>query len=265
MSLLDLYVQGWREATSSVIDLLPTLSDEEWAASTDCPDWTVHDVTAHLAHLEHDLASGTTSSPVLGGTDIVSAFTQAGVDARSGMSHLDLIDELASAVAIRSKALDELPEDPHTRAPVTPAGVDWTWDTLLRNRCIDVWVHEQDIRRAIGRSGGLDSTGAHVTTNTFKSAMSYVVGKKVRPAPGTTIGWHITGQIPFELAVVVGEDGRAKPTDVEADDLDVLLTMGSEAFAVLGAGRRTADLLDVTVAGDPELADVVLAAMPVTF
>lgn len=265
MNLLDLYVQAWRDSAASIIGLLPTLDDADWAKSTDCPGWTVKDVAAHLAHLEHELATGTASAADPDATVVESTYTEAGVEARRGHTSGELQTQFAEAVAVRDRALQTLPDDPQSPAPVTPGGVDWSWDTLLRNRAIDVWVHEQDIRRAVGRPGDLASTGAHVTTDTFKLAMPYVIGKKVKPAPGTTIGWHVTGEIPFDLIVIVGEDGRAKPAESFEGEPQVSLSMTTEEFNVLAAGRRTADQLDVGISGDTHLGQTVLAAMSVTF
>lgn len=260
-----MYVQGWRDSSASILELLPTLTDDDWALPTDCPEWTVKDIAAHLAHLEDELVTGETAYSDPGASAVASAYTRHGVEARSAKTPAEHIAEFSDAVAIRSRALRDLPDDPDTPAPSTPGGIDWSWDTLLRNRCIDVWVHEQDIRRAVGRPGGLDSVGAQVTTTAFKMAMPFVIGKKVRPSPGTTIGWHVTGQVPFDLAVAVGEDGRAKPAEIAPDDLDVLISMSSEHFTILSAGRRTADRLDVRVTGDVDLGGSVLASMPVTF
>lgn len=265
MSLLELYVQGWRDSSAALLDLLPTLSADEWSAQTDCPGWTVKDVAAHLAHLEHALSIGDTNSPAPDATEVVSAYTEVGVAARRERSPEQLIAEFAEALRLRAGQLEILPEDAQALAPITPGGIQWSWDTLLRNRCIDVWVHEQDIRRAIDRPGGLDSAGAQVTTNTFKFAMAYVVGKKVRPDPGTSIGWRVLGEIPFDLTVVVGQDGRAKPGDAPPGGPNTLLTLATEEFNVLAAGRRSADRLGVVVEGDAALADSVLAAMSVTF
>lgn len=264
MNLLEVYVQAWRDSATSVIGLLPTLDEADWSAQTDCPGWTVKDVAAHLAHLESKLATGEIGTPVQETASVASAFTEAGVEARRPRSVEELQTEFADAVATRTVQLNTLPEDPQTPAPVTPGGVPWSWDTLLRNRAIDVWVHEQDIRRAIARPGSLDSAGAQVTTNTFRFAMPYVVGKKVRPAPGTTIGWHVTGEVPFDLTVAVGEDGRAEPVEQPTEEPRVLLTMTTEEFTVLGAGRRTAEQLNVEISGDQVLGRQLLTAMPVT-
>lgn len=265
MNPLEVYVRAWRDSAAAINTLLPTLDDADWATPTDCPGWTVKDIAAHLAHLEHELASGETGTPDPVITAISSSYTEPGVQARRSHTTEQLRAEFAAAIASREQELQTLPADPQSPAPVTPGAISWTWDTLLRNRAIDVWVHEQDIRRALGRPGGLDSTGAHVTANTFRLAMPFVIGKKVRPAPGTTVCWRVTGEIPFELTVAVDADGRAKPSDAPVGEAQSLLTMSTEAFTVLGAGRRTADRLDVVVSGDRELARTVLSAMPVTF
>lgn len=265
MNLLEVYVQAWHDSASAIATLLPTLDESEWEAPTDCPGWTVKDVAAHLAHLENELATGVVASTDPSMTEMISAYTQAGVEARRDHTIEELQSEFAEAVAVREQELQNLNDDPGSPAPVTPGGISWSWDTLLRNRAIDVWVHEQDIRRAVGKPGGMDSAGAHVTSNTFKRAMPFVVGKKVRPAPGTTVGWHVTGEIPFDLIVAVDEDGRAKPTPSIDGEPQALLTMSTEAFTALGAGRRTADQLDVKISGDRELGSTVLSAMPVTF
>lgn len=265
MNPLEVYVQAWRDSATSINTLLPTLDEHDWSMSTDCPGWTVKDVTAHLAHLESELATGEVGTADPSMTVMSSSYTEAGVKARSSHTTEELCAEFAEAVSVREHMLQTLPDDPQSLAPATPGGINWSWDTLLRNRAIDLWVHEQDIRRAVGKPGGLDSAGAHVTTTTFKMAMPFVIGKKVRPAAGSTVGWHVTGEIPFDLVVAVGADGRAKAHESIDGEPQSLLTMTSETFAVLGAGRRTAAGLDVQIDGDRELAEAVLSSMPVTF
>jgi uncharacterized protein (TIGR03083 family) len=265
MNLLEVYVKAWRESAAAINALLPTLDEGEWSMPTDCPDWTVKDIAAHLAHLENELATGEVAYSDPSMTEMASAYTRAGVEARRDNSAEELLFEFAEAVALREQELQSLPDDPDQPAPLTPGGINWSWDTLLRNRAIDVWVHEQDIRRAVGKPGGLDSSGARVTANTFRMAMPFVVGRKVRPAPGTTVAWHVTGEIPFDLVVAVGADGRAKPVKAIDGVPQAALTMSTESFTILGAGRRTVAQLDVDISGDHELASSVLASMPVTF
>ncbi len=88
-----------------------------------------------------------------------------------------------------------------------------------------------------------DSGGAQVTTHAFAAGMPFVLGKRVSPPAGTSVLWRITGEVPLETGAIVGEDGRAR-SEV-ADDPTATLTLTSEAFTVLAAGRRTPDRVDV--------------------
>lgn len=268
MSMLPTYVAGWRESVARVLDLLDGLDAADAATPTDCPGWTVQDLAAHTAHLESIGIAEASDSGAAGASELPSTFTEAGVAERRGLSMAELVAEIRHAVDLRSEQLDDLPDDPSTPAPVTPGGIDWTWDTLLRNRCIDIWVHEQDIRRALGRPGGFDGTAAQVVAMTFSFAMPFVLGKRVKPPAGTVVHWNVTGPVPLDLAVRVGDDGRAQRLDnapMSSEDTPVTtLTMDTETFTVLAAGRRTPDALDITIDGDEALALTVLDAMTVT-
>ena len=268
MDLLDTYVRGWHESALSIVALAGELDEADWARPTDCDEWTVKDIVAHLAHLETELCNTEQNqsqhSDGTAVTDVASAYTGAGVEARRDRTPAELVAEFAAAVELRASRLADLPDDPSAPAPVTPGGVAWSWDTLLRNRSIDVWVHEQDIRRATGRPGGLDSTGAHVAVMTFSFAMPYVLGKKVKPPAMSTVRWNVTGETPLELVAHVGEDGRASAIE-SFDEPSATLTMTTETFTVLTAGRRNPDEVEVTIDGDQDLGRATLAAMDIMF
>lgn len=264
MNLLETYVRGWHEATEAILTLAPQLADADWGRPTDCPGWTVKDVMSHLAHLETELSrTEQTSCDRAGATEVAAAYTAAGIEARRDRTPAELIDELAEAVQLRSGRLTHLPDDPSALAPITPGGIPWSWDTLLRNRSIDAWVHEQDIRRATGRPGGLDSAGAQVAVMTFSFAMPYVLGKRVKPPAMSTVRWDVTGETPLELTVRIGEDGRASAIET-LEEPTTTLSMSTETFTVLTAGRRTPDQVDVDIEGDEDLGWATLSAMAIT-
>ena len=263
MHPLEPYIQAWHGSARDVIDLLPSLPDDDWSKPTDLPGWSVHDVAAHLAHLEAVLAGhDTTPAPSRGNGQTPSQdYTQAGVDVRADRSPHELVDELQKAVEARVELLSD-PPDPSAKPDTTPAGVDWTWETLLRNRTIDLWCHEQDIRRAVDRPGSLGTAGAQVTAHTFAAGMPFVLGKRVAPPVGTSVVWRITGEVPMEIGAIIGDDGRAASQVVE--EPNATLTMTNEAFTVLGAGRRTPDQVDVEIHGDEQLGQAVLDTMGLT-
>jgi len=254
MTDLRTYVDAWHESAQAVLGLEP----DDWDAPTDLPGWTARDVLAHLVHLERVLVEGETQR--IGGAQVPSDYTNAGVDALRGVPVEQLRADLRDLVARRAETLAELP-DPQARAEPTPAGVEWTWDVALRNRAIDLWTHEQDIRRATGLPGGLDSLGAHVTTASFGAALPFVLGRRAGAPAGSVVRWHVTGPVALDSTIGIGEDGRARPTDATAD---VTLTMDTEAFTVLAGGRRGPEDVEVAIDGDTELGRRVLAAMAIT-
>lgn len=255
MTDLRPYVDAWHAAALAVLELDP----DDWEVPTDLPGWTARDVLAHLVHLERVLVEG--EPTVGGGATIPADYTNAGVEALRDVPVDELRTALADLVSTRAEALTDLP-DPAAPAINTPAGAQWTWETALRNRSIDLWMHEQDIRRAVGLPGGLDSPGATVTTYSLAFALPYVLGRKVGAAPGTVVRWIVTGPVSLDTTIGVGADGKARPTD---DEPLATLTMDTETFAVLAGGRRGPEAVSVEVDGDPDLAARVLAAMAVTF
>lgn len=256
---LQTYVDAWRHSVNAVLDL--DLRSEDADRITDLPGWSVRDVVAHLVHLEEVLADGSETARADGPKGLSAEYTQAGVDALRDVPLPDLLARLRAAVDRRSAQLEVLPEDPNALAPSTPSGTPWSWDTLLRNRVIDAWMHEQDLRRAIGRSGNLDSPGAHVTVQSFRAALPFVIGKRAGAPAGHPVGVVVTGQIPFSRTVAVDDDGRAGDTDA---DPKTTLTMDTESFAILGGGRRKPGQVPVTVEGDSELAHRVLTGLAIT-
>lgn len=264
MSDLDTSVRAWRSTTDDVLRLAADLGDEEWARPTDLPGWTAQDVLAHLAAVEHEIATGEGPTGVapIPGRPMMSWWTEAGVAERRGRTAPDLIEELRSAVDARSAHLAQHPPtDPAAPADRTPGHIPWDNATLFRNRVVDVWVHGQDIRRAVGRPGSLDTAGAEFTASVFVSSWPYLLGKRAGAPAGTTLAVIVDG---VRTDVAVGESGRAAITSQPAAEPTVSLVMTREELCLLCAGRRAAGQLAIRVEGDADLAARLLANPAVT-
>jgi uncharacterized protein (TIGR03083 family) len=263
------YVDAWETAIRDVLTLLRSLSPDDWSQPTDLPGWDVRAVAAHLAHLESELA-GNEQQPVEVPEleHVVSPmghYTEMGPLARASWSTEQIIDELETSAATRAAALQADPPSDGTAAPPrTPGGIGWNWETLLSNRVLDVWMHEQDIRRAVGRPGGFDSPAAAHTVAVFGRGLGYVVGKRVAPPVGTTVVLDVTGPHPVHAAVMVGDDGRAIPLPSDPVTATVTLRLDLESYLVLSGGRRRPSDVPVAVEGDQQLGARVLASMALT-
>jgi uncharacterized protein (TIGR03083 family) len=261
MTDLQVLVEAWRSTTDSVLTLLSDLTEREWDLPTDCPGWDVRHVVAHLAAVEDELAGGEGPVDVAEGTrNVPATYTQAGVDARADHSPAQLIEEIRAASTTRYDQVARVGADPVAAADRTPGGIDWDWRTLLRNRVVDVWVHEQDIRRATGRPGGMRGPGAEVTYAAFIAAVPYVVGKRADAPPGMTVVMQVDSRV---TAFSVDDDGRCRLVDTVSRPA-TRLSMDMETFTVLAAGRRDPAGCRVTVEGDARLAERILRSLAVT-
>ncbi|GAA2133561.1 maleylpyruvate isomerase family mycothiol-dependent enzyme [Nocardioides bigeumensis] len=250
------YVEVWWRAVDDLTTLLEELTADDWAAPTDLPGWDVHAVAAHTAHLEGVLAGQPEETVDVGEPEhvrgVMGLYTEQGVVARRDRTPDELINEIREAATSRHTALLA---DPPTDGAAKPdrifGGIGWDWQTLLRNRPLDVWMHEQDVRRAVGRPGGLDSPAAGHTVDYLSESLGYVLAKRAGATPGTSVRLDVDGHAP--VAYVVGEDGRGRRLDDLPPEPTVTITTGPEWFALLAGGRRTPPDDAVRIDGDVEL------------
>lgn len=258
------YVGAWWRAVNDFTSLLEELDSEDWAEPTDLPGWSVHDVAAHTAHLEAILAGAPEETIDVGevahANGLMGLYTEQGVVARRERSPDELITEIRESATSRHTALlADPPTDGSAAPPIVFGGLPWDQNTLLRNRPLDVWMHEQDVRRAVGRPGNLDTPPADHTIAYMSEALGVIVGKRVAPSAGTTVALAVEGCAPS--AVEVGEDGRARSVEAPSDP-SVRIELGREAFIVTAGGRRTPE--GVVFQGDAELGQRVVDAFRTT-
>ena len=256
----------WEQASQDLLAVLRDLSDADWDQPA-LPGWTVRDVLAHLAHLESEAAGmpqpdgGRVGLEAQVNQPMPTDITETGVAARRGRSAAELLDEFETACARRREALAGLDvSDPRALAPGFAGEIGWDIATWLRNRPIDLWVHEQDVRRATGRPVVTSSAGAaHVA-----GVMTKVFPMTLRRLPtGTAVVAHVSGPQGRVLAARVGDDGRAAPFD-PSEGSDVTLEMDDATWLLLTGGRLDPADADITVTGDEGTAAIVLGRFNVT-
>jgi uncharacterized protein (TIGR03083 family) len=261
------YVSLWWGAVGSFVEVLEALSPEDWAKPTDLPGWDVHACAAHTAHLEAILSGAPEETlsfePPDHATTLMSIYTEQGVVARRHRSPAELVEEIRSATTARhQRLLDDPPTDGGGRPDPIFGGVGWDWETLLRNRPLDVWMHEQDVRRAVRRPGGMDSPAAAHVVDYLSESLGYVLAKRAAAPAGTTLVLRVDEHAP--RAFVVGDSGRGAATADIPEEPTVCLAMDREAFVLLAGGRREPAPGSVRVDGDGELGQRVLDRLAVT-
>jgi len=238
--------------------------DADWSVPTDLPGWTVQDVFSHVAGIESDLLGrpATGHAPDFGALPYVqdpfAQYVEVAVDARRSWSPARVRADLVDVIDERVLLLDA----GEVEANSPTVAFFGSMERLLVMRPFDVWVHEQDVRRATGRPGNLTGAGAQVTAAAIRSMLPYVVGKRVKPGPGTCVRWTVTGELAFVETVLIDGDGRAALAPDYPGEPTVTLSASWEAFALIASGRAAA--AQPTVTGDAKLGSQVLDQMTVT-
>lgn len=257
MSSVYQSVTAWQHALESILSMGGSLTDPEWAAPTECPKWTVKDIYAHLVGGEAWMADGHPPPP-----DGFETWVAEPVRARRGTAPGIVLDELRRVYELRQSQLERHPVDPDQPTQMV-TGQPMTLEQLLRVRVLDVWVHEQDIRRAVGRPGNLASPGAAIAGERFVGALPRIVAKSAQAPPGATVRLTTRGEVDIDVAVTVNGDGRAALV-APSRSATCHATLGWEAYTRLSCGRGSRADHDIRIAGDRSLAERVLANLAVT-
>jgi uncharacterized protein (TIGR03083 family) len=253
------------EEFSSIRELASALTPEQWQATTECPGWTVQDQLAHVIGTESMLAGrprpaaseATSKAPHV--KNEIGGFNESWVESFRNRSPEEVRATLDALLDERLEQLRALTPEQWDQVGPTPVG-QAPYREFMNVRVMDIWVHEQDIRRAIGRPGHLRGPVVEHSIGRFLSAMPFAVGKKAGAPKGSSVVFSLTGDAGRTFAVVVGD--RAGLADEVPADPTVTLRMDVETWWCLSLGRvdgpSTRAAGKVEIVGDEALGERVV-------
>ena len=263
--IVHLLQTEWHAITALVQDL----TDEQWLLPTALPGWSVKDNLSHIIGTERafsgEPAPDVDISHLTYLTGPFPAAMEPWIEARRRVPAAEVAQEFVEVTDQRVATLAAMTDEEMSTVGWSPVG-EVPYRQFMRVRLFDCWMHEQDIRRAIGRAGHLDGPVVDVALERFAGALGFVVGKKAGAPDGASVVFHISGPHPRDYCVVV--DGRAALVDAVSAPPTVTISLPLPSFVALGGGRWTRGEAeaagDLVVEGDPALGASVLANMAFT-
>ena len=251
----------------ALAELGAQLSDAEWETPTDLPGWSVKDNLSHLIGIERMMQGLPATEHRSGERDYIrnpiGANNENEVDARRGTPGADVLQEWNDLVAVRLATLRGADDAYFEQPAMTPTGPGTLAD-FLHVRILDCWLHEQDMRRAVGRPGNLAGPSAEHTVDRLIRTLPIVIGKRAATPEGAAVAFAIIpgadGGVERHLVYEVRE-GRAAAVEAPTNSPVAAIALDTEAFVVLATGRRTADTVTAQVSGDAELAGRILGQL----
>lgn len=260
--LIDALEEQW----SAIADLATTLSDEQWAGPSGLPGWQLGDIVAHVVGTEAMLAGRSPSSSIDPTTvdhvkNPIGELNERWIDHYRHRSRVELMADFAAVTAERNTAMRGMTEGQWDAETGTPVGPE-SYGRFMRIRVFDCWMHEIDLRDAVGLGGPEQAESARWALGEIAATLPFVVGKRARAPRGSTVAFAITGVAPSTVYIATDDRAAAVPT-VDGTP-DVTLTLDGADLARLAGGRSAADISRVTVDGDADLAAAVLANLHYT-
>jgi uncharacterized protein (TIGR03083 family) len=180
--------------------LLWNLDPGGWLRPTVCPGWRVHDVVAHVVHdylrklsRTRDRHAGPDPLPGESLPQFLARMNQEFVAAARYVSPralVDLLDHLGPQLDRLWQSLDlgATGQAVSWAAPGQPAPV---WLDVAREYT-EFWVHQQQVRDAVGRPGANSDRLTWPVVDTFLRAVPYAL-RHLSPGPGTCLHIQVTG------------------------------------------------------------------------
>lgn len=243
--------------------LLAGLSEAEWQAASPLPGWDVKALASHMVGTESFLAGVAAPQPDVdvSGLDHVrndiGAMNECWVRHLSGQAGADVLERFRAITNDRRKALTSMSDDDWNAVTVTPAGPE-SYGRFMRIRVFDCWMHEQDIRAAVGRPSSDDELAgpaSELALDEVAATMGYVVGKLAKAPDGSRVQFELTG--PLARSIRVGVDGRAQVVDdFGGQEPTATIRLDGLQFTRLAGGRPLCPARDqdVELGGEKDVA-----------
>lgn len=243
--------------------LLAGLSEAQWRAPSPLPGWDVKALVAHMIGTESFLTGIDAPQPDIDVSALEHVRNDIGVMNECWVRHLsahadaDVLESFRAITDDRRTALTNLSDQEWDAVTMTPMGPD-TYGRFMRIRVFDCWMHEQDIRLALGRPPSDDELAGpapSLAVDEIAAAMGYVVGKLAKAPEGSRVQFELTG--PLARTVRVSVDGRAAVVDDFAgQEPTATIRLDGLQFTRLAGGRPMcpARAQDVELGGDQDVA-----------
>ncbi len=244
---------------SAVTELGAGLMADQWELPTCLPGWSVRDALSHMIGTESMLLGEPTPTvEVVGADRLANPVAQANevwVESMRSVPGPVLLERFVDVTRRRLAVLDAMVQDDFDAPSWTPAGRDETFGRFMRIRHYDCFMHEHDMRQAVGAPPRLDPADLDSSLDEVTTGLGYIVGRRAGMPDGSRVRIDLHGGV--ERTMLVAVDGRAAVVDQLVDPPTVGLAMPVDLFLRLTGGRadgadRIAD--EVAVSGDAVLA-----------
>lgn len=224
--------------------LLGDLADGQWQEQSPLPGWNVHDVTAHMVGTESMLSGMSIPEADIDVSTLehvrngIGEMNERWVRELRAATAGELLDKFRATTSQRRQQLSDMSHATWNDVTSTPAGPD-TYGRFMRVRIFDCWMHEHDIRDALGQPVSTDELvgpATELALDEMATSMGFVVGKRGGAPEGSRVSIELMGPVGRTINVAV--EGKARVVDdFGADHPTSTIRLDTLLFTRLAGGR----------------------------
>ncbi len=264
----DRTVELLRGEFAALRSLAATLDAEQWEVPTCLPGWTVRDVLAHVIGTESMLCGE--QVPVVDVSRLdhvrnpIAETNERWVESMRRSSGDEMQARLADVTDRRLAALDAMTQEEFDAPSWTPVGNDETYGRFMRIRHFDCFMHENDVRAAVGTGLREDVDDLRSSLDEVETGLGYIVGRRAALPDGSRVAIAVTG--PVSTTYLIAVDGRASIVPSLDGPPTVGLELPASAFLRLTGGRNdgTTPPDAIHLSGDRALGERLVANLAFT-
>ena len=265
----DATVALLREEFRQLADVCAPLDATQWDTPTCLPGWSVRDVLSHVIGVEAGLlgeaAPSVDVSHLSHMKNPIAEANELWVEVNRGRTGEQMLARLEDVTSRRLATLDAMSQAEFDAPSWTPAGKDETFGRFMRIRHYDCYLHEQDIRLALGLPPRESAPDLASSLDEVATGLGYIVGRRAGMPDGSRVAIVLTGPVPRSYFVQV--DGRAAVVEALDDDATVGIELPAMRFLRLTGGRADAGVAaadGVSFTGDRALGEQLVANLAFT-
>jgi uncharacterized protein (TIGR03083 family) len=244
--------EAFARAADAFGGLLGTLSEQDWKTGA-LRGLDVQELVGHLTGVEHDTHRALAGDPAVADAEHVES-TQGSAVRQAGRSPAQTLDEWRRAAdhtleLVRAPNGDQTADSCAGRIAVH--GIRLPLDDLLVVRAFELWVHDNDIRRAVGLPPSVpDPPVLRLMSDLAARMLPYAAARM--GLPPVDVHLVLTGAGGGTWDVAIGQEA--------ADRESLAIVTDAVGFCRLAANRVTPAELGPHITGDEGRAVSVLAA-----
>lgn len=253
----------------SLIELLKSLTEEEWNTQTVAKKWTVKDVASHLLDgnlrglsISRDHFFGEKPENINSYRDLVNFLNQLNMtwtNATKRLSPTVLIDLLETTGKQYSEHLQTLDLFENAIFSVAWAGEETSlnWFHIAREYT-EKFLHQQQIRNAVGKQALLTKTLFYPFIHTFMQALPYAY-KNVKAQNDTIVAVIVTTEIGGQWSIIKKENNWEFIVSFDKEPTAIIKINPDDAWLLFSKGMTPQEAKEkVEIIGDNELAEAAL-------